>query len=49
MGLPDDVPVWLCIGLFGGEDFPGPANLDQDALSRLDRLHANPLSCRWSN
>ncbi len=38
MGLLDDVPSVVVHGLFGGEEFPGPANLDQDALSRLERV-----------
>jgi acetate kinase len=38
MGLCDDATSVVVHGLFGGEEFPGPAALDQDALTRLERV-----------
>ena len=38
MGLLDDVPSVVVHGLFGGEEFPAPASLDDDALVRLERV-----------
>ena len=38
VGLLDDFTSVVVHGLFGGEEFPGPAPLDQDALARLERI-----------
>ncbi len=38
VGLLDDATSVVVHGLFGGEEFPGPAPVDDDAFLRLDRM-----------
>ena len=38
VGLGDDAVSVVVHGLFGGEEFPRPAALDQDSLARLERI-----------